>query len=106
MSMGSGQTLNIGLTNLDRFAWIASVATAPNVRPAAELVPDPEALKNLKLLWLSVGNRDNLIQNSRRMHDFLTEKKVKHIWRVDGNGHDTGVMSNSLYHFAQFLFKE
>ena len=27
-------------------------------------------------------------------------------WRVDTNGHDTAVMSNSLYHFAQKLFKE
>ena len=41
MSMGSGQTLNIGLTNLDKFAWIASVAAAPNTRPAAELITDP-----------------------------------------------------------------
>jgi hypothetical protein len=40
------------------------------------------------------------------VHDYLTEKGVPHIWRVDTNGHDTGVMSNSLYHFVQKLFKE
>jgi enterochelin esterase-like enzyme len=106
MSMGSGQTLNIGLTNLDKFAWIASVAAAPNTRPAAELITDPGALKQLKLLWLSVGNRDNLFRVSKGVHDYLTEKGVPHIWRVDTNGHDTAVMSNSLYHFAQKLFKE
>jgi enterochelin esterase-like enzyme len=106
MSMGSGQTLNIGLTNLDKFAWIASVAAAPNTRPPAELIPDPAALKQLKLLWLSVGNRDNLYRVSKGVHDYLTEKGVPHIWRVDTNGHDTGVMTNSLYHFAQKLFKE
>ena len=103
---GSGQTLNIGLTNLDKFAWIASVAAAPNTRPPAELIPDPAALKQLKLLWLSVGNRDNLYRVSKGVHDYLTEKGVAHIWRVDTNGHDTGVMSSSLYHFAQKLFKE
>jgi enterochelin esterase-like enzyme len=106
MSMGSGQTLNIGLTNLDKFAWIASVAAAPNTRPPAELITDPAAVKQLKLLWLSVGNRDNLLRVSKGVHDYLTEKGVPHIWRVDTNGHDTGVMSNSLYHFAQKLFKE
>jgi enterochelin esterase-like enzyme len=106
MSMGSGQTLNIGLTNLDKFAWIASVAAAPNTRPPAELITDPTALKQLKLLWLSVGNRDNLFRVSKGVHDYLTEKGVPHVWRVDTNGHDTGVMSNSLYHFAQKLFKE
>ena len=106
MSMGSGQTLNIGLTNVDKFAWIAAVAAAPNTRPPAELITDPAALKQLKLLWLSVGNRDNLYRVSKGMHDYLTEKGVPHIWRVDTNGHDTGVMTNSLYHFAQKLFKE
>ena len=76
MSMGSGQTLNIGLTNLDKFAWIASVAAAPNTRPPAELITDPAALKQLKLLWLSVGNRDNLLRVSKGVHDYLTEKGV------------------------------
>jgi enterochelin esterase-like enzyme len=106
MSMGGGQTLNIGLTNLGTFGWIAAVAAAPNTRPAAELITDPAALKQLKLLWLSVGNRDNLFRVSKGVHDYLTEKGVPHIWRVDTNGHDTAVMSNSMYHFAQKLFKE
>ena len=106
MSMGSGQTLNIGLSHLDLFAWIASVAAAPNTKPPAELVPDPAALKSLKLLWLSVGNHDNLLRVSRGVHDYLKEKGVSHIWRLDTNGHDTGEMSNSLYHFAQKLFKD
>ena len=105
MSMGSGQALNIGLSHLDRFAWIAAVAAAPNTRPPAELVPDPAALKSLKLLWLSVGNHDNLLRVSRGVHEYLNEKGVTHIWRVDTNGHDTGEMSHSLYHFAQKLFK-
>ena len=106
MSMGGGQTLNIGLTNLDKFGWIASVAAAPNTRLPAELITDPAALKQLKLLWLSVGNRDNLLRVSKGVHDYLTEKGVPHVWRVDTNGHDTGVMSHSLYHFAQKLFTE
>ena len=83
MSMGGGQTLNIGLTNLEKFAWIASVAAAPNTRPPAELIADPAGLKQLKLLWLSVGNRDNLYRISKGVHDSLTEKGVPHIWRVD-----------------------
>jgi hypothetical protein len=31
---------------------------------------------------------------------------VAHICRVDSNGDDTGEMSQSLYHFAQKLFRE
>jgi S-formylglutathione hydrolase FrmB len=39
MSMGSGQALNIGLTNLDKFDWLAVVAPAPNTRPPAGRTP-------------------------------------------------------------------
>jgi hypothetical protein len=36
------------------------VAPAPNTRPPTDLIPDPAALKQLKLFWLTVGNRDVL----------------------------------------------
>lgn len=32
--------------------------------------------------------------------------RVPHTWRVDTNGYNTAVMSNSLYHLAQKLFKD
>ena len=54
MSMGGGQTLNIGLANVDKFAWIGAIAAAPNTKSPAQLVPDPEVAKKLKLLWLAV----------------------------------------------------
>jgi len=106
MSMGSGQALNIGLTNLDKFAWVAVVAPAPNTRPPAELIPNPAALNQLKLFWLSVGNRDSLYRIAQGVHTYATEKGVPHIWRVDTNAHDTGAMSANFYHFAQKLFRE
>ena len=106
MSMGGGQTLNIGLSHLDRFAWIAAVAPAPNTKPAPELIPDPTALGSLKLLWLGVGNRDALIRVSQGVHGHLLEKGFPHFWRVDESGHDTAVMSSNLYHFVQHLFKD
>jgi len=106
MSMGSGQALNIGLTNLDKFAWVAVVAPAPNTRPPAELIPNPTALNQLKLFWLSVGNRDSLYRVAQGVHTYATEKGVPHIWRVDTNAHDTGAMSANFYHFAQKLFRE
>ncbi len=106
MSMGSGQALNIGLANLDTFAWVAVVAPAPNTRPPAELIPNPAALNQLKLFWLSVGNRDVLYRVAQGVHTYATEKGVPHIWRVDTNAHDTAAMSANFYHFAQKLFKE
>lgn len=106
MSMGSGQALNIGLTNLDKFDWIAVVAPAPNTRPPAELITDTASLNRLKLLWLSVGNRDSLYRVAEGIHNLATEKGVTHVWRVDTNSHDIGAMSSNFFHFGQKLFKE
>jgi len=106
MSMGGGQTLNIGLANIDKFAWIGAIAAAPNTKSPAQLVPDPEAAKKLNLLWLACGNKDGLLRVSQGVHNYLKEKSVPHVWNVDGNGHDTTEMSNNLYHFVQHIFKE
>jgi hypothetical protein len=38
-------------------------------RTPAELVTDPTALKQLRLLWLSVGNHDDFFRLSKGMHD-------------------------------------
>lgn len=50
LSMGGGQSLNFGLSHLDTFAWVGGFSSAPNTKPPAELVPDPAAAKELKLL--------------------------------------------------------
>lgn len=105
MSMGAGQALNIGLTNLDKFDWIAVVAPAPIMRPPGELLSDTAALNRLKLFWLSVGNRDALYPFAKSLHTLATEKGVTHIWRVDNNAHDTGAMGSNFYYFAQKLFR-
>ncbi len=106
LSMGGGQTLNFGLTHLDTFAWLGSFSAAPNTKAPAELVPDPAAVKEqLKVFWISAGNKDGLISISQGMHAYLKEKGVPHIWHVDGNGHDPTHWRNSLYYFAQQIFR-
>lgn len=106
LSMGGGQSLNFGLTHLDTFAWIGGFSSAPNTKKPADLVPDPaSAREQLKLLWLSCGNKDGLIGISQGMHAYLKEKGVPHIWHVDGNGHDATHWRNNLWHFSQLVFK-
>ncbi len=41
LSMGGGQSLNFGLAHLDTFAWVGGFSSAPNTKPAEQLVPDP-----------------------------------------------------------------
>lgn len=106
LSMGGGQSLNFGLAHLDTFAWIGGFSSAPNTRAPAELTPDPAAAKaQLRLLFLSCGNRDGLFHISQGLHRHLKEQGVPHVWHVDGRGHDATHWRNTLYHFLQRLFR-
>jgi hypothetical protein len=60
----------------------------------------------LKLLWLGCGSGDGLVRISQGVREHLKEKGVPHVWRLDGNAHDTAEMSSNLYHFAQRLFRQ
>jgi len=85
---------------------VGGFSSAPNTKPPAQLVPDPEAAKQqLKLLYLSCGNKDGLIRISQGVHNYLKEKQVPHIWHVDGYGHDATHWRNNLWLFAQRIFK-
>lgn len=105
LSMGGGQSLNFGLGNLDTFAWVGGFSSAPNTKPGAELVPDPvKAKAQLKLLYVSCGNKDGLIRISQGVHAYLKEKGVPHIWHVDEHAHDFQHWKKAFYQFSQLIF--
>lgn len=100
------ESLNFGLAHLDTFAWVGGFSSAPNTKPARDLIPDPSAAaKRLKLLWISCGDRDRLLGVSRGFHEALVDMKTPHIWQVDAGGHDFQVWKMNLYHFAPLLFR-
>jgi enterochelin esterase-like enzyme len=106
MSMGGGQSLIFGLGNLDKFAWIGGFSSAPNTRTPEELIPDPvKAKQQLKLLWISCGDKDGLITFSKRTSDYLKKNGIPHVYYVDHGYHDFNVWKNSLYMMSQMLFK-
>ena len=107
LSMGGGQSLNFGLGNLNTFAWVGGFSSAPNTSPAAQLVKDPAAARQmLKLLWVSCGDQDSLFNISEGVHKYLAEQNVPHIWHIDAGGaHTFPVWRNDLHHFATLLFR-
>jgi enterochelin esterase-like enzyme len=106
LSMGGGQALNCGLANLNTFAWVGGFSSAPNTRAPEQLMPSPgQAKPQLKLLYISCGNRDGLMRNSLRVRTYMKEQDVPHIWHVDDHGHDFQHWRKGLYNFSQLLFK-
>jgi enterochelin esterase-like enzyme len=108
LSMGAFQSLSIGLKHLDQFAWIGAFSGANFGGSQADLVPDPEAVRRqLRLLWISCGDQDQLtgaqVQALRRV---LEEKKVPHLYHADVGGHEWPVWKNDLYLLAPMLFQD
>jgi len=106
LSMGGGQSLNFGLTNLDEFAWVGAFSAAPNTKKPEDLISDPGKVKEkLNLLWISYGASDDLIPFGKRVHDYLFAHDVPHIFYIEPGKHEFKVWKNDLYLFSQFLFK-
>ena len=106
LSMGGGQALNFGLAHPEAFAWVGGFSSAPNTRPARDLLRDPAAAKRqFQLIYLSCGNRDGLMNISQAMHRELQALGIAHVWQVDGYGHDRDSWAENLHHFAKRLFR-
>ena len=74
-----------------------------STKRSEDLLPDPTAAKQLKLLWLSCGNRDGLIHISQDVHAYLKQKGVPHVWHVTDHAHDGPEWKQALYYFVQKL---
>jgi len=106
LSMGGGQTFNIGLTNLDYFAYIGSFSAAPNTKSNNELFRDggSAAKSKLKLFYISCGTTDSLISFGAGVHDYCTQHGIQHIYQTyPGRGHDWNVWNPSLWNYLQLL---
>lgn len=106
LSMGGGQSLNIGLRHTEHFAWVGGFSSAPNTREPERLAPHPEQLVDkLSLLWISCGVDDQLKHVSDQTHAYLLRHQVPHFCYEESGGHDWPVWKNDIYHFSQLLFR-
>jgi enterochelin esterase family protein len=81
-SVGGGQTLNIGLTNTDKFAYVCSyapfTATEEFQKNFNEWKPDAEKINNqLKLFTISVGTEDFLYDSVQKNIAFFKDKQIR-----------------------------
>jgi len=107
LSMGGGQSLGVGLTNLDRFAWVGAFSAAPPSAEASQaILADPAASNaKLKLLWIGVGQDDFLKSRNEEFVAALKDKGVKHEWRLTAGDHSWPVWRGYLAELAPLLFQ-
>ena len=108
LSMGGGQSLTVGLGNLDRFAWIGAFSSAPPSAEATQkFLTDPAAANaKLRLLWIACGKDDFLRPRNEEYIAALKEKGVNHQWQLTEGDHSWPVWRRYLAEFAPLLFTE
>jgi len=107
LSMGGLESLEIGLAHPDLFAWVGGFSSAVhNLEYTQKLATlDPKA-ENLRLLWVSCGTEDSLIEPNRKFVDFLKAKNMP-VQQIETPGYHTWmVWRDNLIHFAPLLFQQ
>jgi len=109
-SVGGGQTLNIGLTNTDKFAYICSyapyTATEEFQKNFTDWKPDAAAMnKQLKLFTISVGTEDFLYESVQKNLAMFAEKKIHVKPYIVSGGHTWMNCKQYLATTLQEIFK-
>ena len=106
LSMGGGQSFNIGLTNLNTFPYVGAFSAAPNTMQVSQLFPNngASAKQNLKFLFISCGTSDSLISNGDRVANFCNSQSIPYTYfRIQNGGHDWNVWKQSLWNYSQMV---
>ena len=85
LSMGSGQSLHIGLRHLDLFSHIA-VFSGGGRNAGIEKLNTAELNKQLKVFYIGCGKSDFVFESANALDKQLTEKGIKHRTRSPGEG--------------------
>lgn len=110
-SVGGGQTLNIGLTNTDKFAYICSYApyteTEEFKKNFSNWSPDASMINSrLKLFTLSVGTEDFLFESVKKNAEMFKEKGLSFQLDIVDGGHTWMNCKQYLAKTLQQIFRE
>ena len=118
LSMGAGQATQIGLNNLDKFAYIGAFSgglmgggTTARFDPKTAyggVFSDAEAFnKKVPVFWMGVGTVETrLLAAGKATVDVLNKAGIKAIWfESPGTSHEWQTWRKCLYDFAPRLFQ-
>jgi enterochelin esterase family protein len=114
LSMGGGQALQIGLTHLDRFAWIGAFSGAGAGRTPPEqayggVFADAKAFDaRVRLLYLGAGTEEAQFHDgAKALQAGLERLGVRHAVFVPspGTAHEWQTWRRALHDFAPRLFR-
>jgi enterochelin esterase-like enzyme len=123
LSMGGGQTLNIGIPNLEKFGYLGVFSSgvfgitgggrggsATNATPTFEeqhkaVLENAKLKKGLKLFWFGTGKDDFLVETSRATVAMFKKHGFDVVYDETAGGHTWIVWRDYLNDFAPKLFQ-
>ena len=107
LSMGGGETLDVGLNNPDKFAYVGAFSSAvQNVDyPTAFPKSEKPINKNLKLLYVACGVEDDLVAPNRKFVEYLKTRGVNVEFVETPGAHTWMVWRRNVAEFSQRLFR-
>ncbi|MCB1124308.1 MAG: esterase, partial [Verrucomicrobiae bacterium] len=104
LSMGGGQAVRTGLSNLDVFSYLGCFSGG--TRNLEELVGDPKALnRKLELFWIACGTEDGGYERSKAAHESLEKMGVEHEFFSHPGTHEWQAWRRQLSVYAPKLFR-
>jgi enterochelin esterase-like enzyme len=122
LSMGGGQTLNIGVPNLEKFGYLGVFSSGvfgingrgrdgrPVEGPSfeerhASILDDAKLKEGLKLFWFATGKEDFLLETSRATVEMFKKHKFDVVYKETEGAHTWIVWRDYLNEFAPQLFQ-
>lgn len=112
LSMGGIQTLNISLTNLEKFGYVGVFSSGwfPPAREKFEhenagKLNDAAAKKGLKLFWVGVGKKDIAFENCQTTVELLKKYGFTPEYHESPGYHNWETWRDYLHEFAPRLFQ-
>jgi enterochelin esterase-like enzyme len=103
LSMGAGQAMQIGLGNLDKFAYIGSFSGGGPARS------DPGKFEPKPLLvWMGAGSAESgRMTSGKATVEAMTKAGIPAVWlEAPGTSHEWQTWRKCLYDFAPRLFQK
>jgi len=111
--MGGQQTLNVGLTNLDKFSqigvfssgWFGQDGAANFARNNQAVLTDPKINDKIKVFWLATGKDDFVLPSTKASLAMLDQHKVRYSFKETEGAHTWPNWRAYLNEFAPLLFR-
>jgi enterochelin esterase family protein len=107
LSMGGAEALEVGLNNLDQFAWVGAFSAGVRQTNYASQFPslDAKANRQLRLLWIGCGEQDGLMADNEKLDQWLDANDIHHTFVRTAGQHSFRVWRRYLANFAPLLFQ-